>query len=521
MLRWFRRRWRRWLPVGCLAAVVLINAVVRGKAGPEGVDDKARAAGLKHQVMGVASPLAANVGFRKSLQAYSENGPGSPNSVDRIKSPMRSDGRSSQSNPALGHGSPPSEHGRQRQQEPRFKIFVYDLPPRFNTNLSACAETNSDGCYKFDNFGMGPELRRHDHLTYRNTHQLSTEIIIHEKMLRSRYRTLDAVKADAFYVPFYAALACTCKMNADMDMTELYADLWRSLESASPYFGSSGPPRRPHFMALGKIEREFWTSNCPLLRDTERTGGITFIGVEEEVNEELRKYFKRTNKRMIVAPYPSYGHFDSSYTQSLGDYSRAAFPSDIEKTTRDVRIFMAVGSRKGHDVRVILKRQMTGTSRRYATFTASSGKQRRYAVWYSTPECRRDMQLPIVDWMRHSVFCLQPPGDSLTRKSFYDAVMAGCIPVTFKPKKRSASVTYPFQDQLDYTRFTVNIPLDDVLSGSVRVMDRLRIIPESRIADMQRRLADAAPKLQYSHPPTSEDGDAFTKIMEQMQRIAA
>ncbi|XP_038076413.1 probable xyloglucan galactosyltransferase GT15 [Patiria miniata] len=524
MLRWLRRRWRRWLPVGCLAAVVIINLLASGGAGSEGARDEGGDAGLKQPVIGDVSPLAANMGFRKRLQAYPEkDSPGSPNSLESVKNSAGPDGQRSLPDPVIGHHGSPSQHGQQGNQEtpPRFKIFVYDLPLRFNTNLTSCSQAHSDGCYKFDHFGMGPELRRHDYLSYRDTHQLSSEIIIHEKMLRSRHRTLDAEKADAFYVPFYAALACTCKVNSEMDISELYEDLWRYLRSTSPYFGSSGAPRRPHLMALGKIEREFWTSNCPLLRDTERTGGITFIGVEEEVNEELRKYFKRTNKRMVVAPYPSYGHFDSSYTSSLGVQNQAGFPSDIRKTTRDVRMFMAVGSRKGHDVRVILKRHMTGTSQRYATFTASSSKQRRYAVWYSTPECRRDMQLPVVDWMRHSVFCLQPPGDSLTRKSFYDAVMAGCIPVTFRPKKRSASVTYPFQDRLDYTRFTVNIPLDDVLSGAVRVVDRLRIIPESRIADMQRRLAEAAPKLQYSYPPTSEDGDAFSMIVEEMLRIAA
>ncbi|XP_033626260.1 probable xyloglucan galactosyltransferase GT15 [Asterias rubens] len=514
MLRWLRRRWRRCLPLVFFAAIVVLS--LRNDMSPSSGDsnDPDTVAGSpKQQTAGqlVVPHKAANKGFRKSLQVLPEKD---------TKSSLGEEFLPKQQHPEPVNSR--SQNGRNaHHQEPRFKIFVYDLPSRFNTNLTSCVHTHSDGCYKLDNFGMGPELRRHDHLSYRDTHRLSTEVIIHEKMLKSRHRTLDAEKADAFYVPFYAALACNCRKNIDGNLPGLYDELWRYLASVTPYFGRSGPPRRPHFMTLGKIEREFWASSCPLLRNSDRTSGITFLTVEQEVNEELRKYFKRMDAKMIVVPYPSYGHFDSSYTNSLGVEKPASFPSDVKQTTRDVRMFMAVGSRKGHDVRVILKRYMTGTSQRYATFTASSSKQRRNAVWYSTPECRKDMQLPIIDWMRHAVFCLQPPGESLTRKSFYDSVMAGCIPVTFKPKKRSASVVYPFQDSLDYSRFSMNIPLDEVLSGAVRVPDRLRIIPDSRITYMQRQLAEAAPKLQYSYPPTSEDGDAFSMIVEEMRRVAA
>lgn len=34
---------------------------------------------------------------------------------------------------------------------------------------------------------------------------------------------------------------------------------------------------------------------------------------------------------------------------------------------------------------------------------------------------------------RSSIFCLQPPGDMPTRKSLFDAILSGCIPVLFHP----------------------------------------------------------------------------------------
>ncbi|XWS09224.1 hypothetical protein CRYUN_Cryun40dG0067200 [Craigia yunnanensis] len=36
-----------------------------------------------------------------------------------------------------------------------------------------------------------------------------------------------------------------------------------------------------------------------------------------------------------------------------------------------------------------------------------------------------------------SIFCLQPLGDSYTRRSIFDSILAGCIPVLFHPDPRS------------------------------------------------------------------------------------
>ena len=408
---------------------------------------------------------------------------------------------------------------RQRpQQKPSFKIFVYELPERFNSNLTHCVQ-QVDPCYELDNSGMGPVLRQSDHITYRNTHPHSLEVILHHKLLQSEYRTLQPEEADVFYIPFYPAMACACKTYERINLKELHTDLWNYL-ATMPYFSKAGRPLRPHFMALGTIERYHWSSNCPLLRDADRTNGIIFIGIEREPNNDIRKYFHRENKPIIIAPYPSFGHFDSTYTKSLfEDNKRAVFPEDVSQTTRDVRIFMAASSRKAHDIRVILKRQMNGTSERYSTFSLTASKEQKTAVWFNTPKCRPNIQLPIIDWMRHAIFCLQPPGDSSTRKSFYDAIMAGCIPVTFKPRK--GVVKYPFQEELDYGRFTFNIPLDDVLSGNVRVIDRLKEIPNYRIKELQKRLIQVAPHLQYSYPPVAYDSDAVSMIINEMKKIAA
>ncbi|KAL6641034.1 hypothetical protein ACP70R_019215 [Stipagrostis hirtigluma subsp. patula] len=41
---------------------------------------------------------------------------------------------------------------------------------------------------------------------------------------------------------------------------------------------------------------------------------------------------------------------------------------------------------------------------------------------------------PIMRLLESAEFCVQPSGDSSTRKSTFDAILAGCIPVFFHPK---------------------------------------------------------------------------------------
>jgi hypothetical protein len=59
--------------------------------------------------------------------------------------------------------------------------------------------------------------------------------------------------------------------------------------------------------------------------------------------------------------------------------------------------------------------------------------------------------------MHQSQFCLQPPGDSPTRRSFFDAMLAGCIPVIFS--KEAAWSQYFHHLPNDGASYSVYIPV--------------------------------------------------------------
>ncbi|KAJ8309701.1 hypothetical protein KUTeg_011566 [Tegillarca granosa] len=78
-----------------------------------------------------------------------------------------------------------------------FKFYIYDLHPKFNTDLVKAIKENKmlNQCFELDSNGMGPELFKYGdqkQLSIRNTHQFSLEVIIHNKLKLSPYRTMKA-----------------------------------------------------------------------------------------------------------------------------------------------------------------------------------------------------------------------------------------------------------------------------------------------------------------------------------------
>jgi hypothetical protein len=79
-------------------------------------------------------------------------------------------------------------------------------------------------------------------------------------------------------------------------------------------------------------------------------------------------------------------------------------------------------------------------------------------------------------------FCLQPRGDSFMRRSLFDCMVAGAVPVLFW--RRSAYIQYnwflPVDDGKD-REWSVFIDRDELRAGNVTVRRVLAAIPEARV----------------------------------------
>jgi hypothetical protein len=100
---------------------------------------------------------------------------------------------------------------------------------------------------------------------------------------------------------------------------------------------------------------------------------------------------------------------------------------------------------------------------------------------------------------RQSTFCLAPPGDSLTRKSLFDSIMAGCIPVI----NAKATITQYFWHipPEDVDLVSVYIPRQAISDKGLNFLSFLKNISSDKVRKMQQRLREIAPSIQYSVVP--------------------
>ncbi|XP_041353002.1 probable xyloglucan galactosyltransferase GT17 [Gigantopelta aegis] len=169
---------------------------------------------------------------------------------------------------------------------------------------------------------MGKLLYRHDQISVHNTNQFSLDVILHHQFARSRHRTNDPSEADVFYVPAYMGSMLFCSnYNNNLNKTsEMITRLFRHLNTF-PYFAQE----KPHVTSLAKIERE--QNDIVLAHPGWKK--LTYMTIEK-ANKKIRDAFHMQLQHVIVAPYPSYIHFNSTtatntYAEVLCTHDRNIF----------------------------------------------------------------------------------------------------------------------------------------------------------------------------------------------------
>ncbi|KAJ0970388.1 hypothetical protein J5N97_023265 [Dioscorea zingiberensis] len=104
----------------------------------------------------------------------------------------------------------------------------------------------------------------------------------------------------------------------------------------------------------------------------------------------------------------------------------------------------------------------------------------------------------IMQMFQSSLFCLQPQGDSYTRRSAFDSMLAGCIPVFFHPG--SAYTQYTWHLPKNYSRYSVFIPEDDIRKKNVSIEVRLKQISPDTVKTMREVVINLIPRLIYADP---------------------
>ena len=395
-----------------------------------------------------------------------------------------------------------------------FRIYVYNLSA-YNQAVETCyASDMTAPCFRVNyDDGFGPIVTPKNlsvGIRIRRTCQGALFVMFHKWLSQSRYVTDNPLEADAFYLPVFFMLGGEsgyCYQRYSRQFTGPYLKL---LEYCKDDIN-----KKKHFVTTG------W----PEIYPPQPVPWKNVVNIVVEQNDVRRPKY---SSEWIVAPYPSDGHFTK--TQG-GEYVKTLF-----QHTRNIFILFVGRTRQGHaktgphTIRNHVMGQIkTHTDKSYTKFMARTKIEKiektekrekiekiemiENPVQYSPKDCvKPPYDEHTTEWMRHSVFCLQPPGDSNSRKSFYDSVVSGCIPVLFE-LSYVKHVTYPFERYVDYSKFTVTVPMNKTIEETLReYRDNAALVRE-----LQENLRHIMQYLQYNDPSAYDVGDdAFTLLVKEM-----
>ncbi|GMH28875.1 hypothetical protein Nepgr_030718 [Nepenthes gracilis] len=373
-------------------------------------------------------------------------------------------------------------------------IYVYELPPKFNKDLiNQCNEMLPwiDFCKFFANKAFGEPVATLGSGWY-NTHQYSLEPIFHSRALKHPCRVHNADEAKLFYVPFYGGLDILrwhFKNNvSDHVKDKLSFELIEWLRLQKSWTRKSG---LDHVFVLGKITWDF--------RRKEQTSWGTRLLEHEEMQNPMKLLIERQPWHLneVAIPHPTFFHPRS-------DSETAAWQNKIMQAHRKSLISFAGAARPQatDSIRSILIQQCNSTQK--CTFL----------------DCKKSVcsnPAAIVELFSGSEFCLQPPGDSPTRKSVFDSLVSGCIPVLFDPF--TAYYQYAWHLPADSRKYSVFIDQEEVRRRKAAVAERLMRISLKEREEMRRFIVyDLLPGLIYSDPDAKLERfeDAFTITMNNL-----
>jgi hypothetical protein len=373
-------------------------------------------------------------------------------------------------------------------------IYMHDLPPRFNADIihNDCRNTEGhwgDICASLSNGGLGRPLA-HDGTDdggvitggagWYGTHQFALDAIFHNRMKQYECLTNHSGVASAVFVPFYAGFDFARYHwgfdNATRDAASV--DLTRWL-MARPQWQRMGG--RDHFLVAGRTGWDFrrisnlgadWGNDLLVLPGARNMSVLV-----------LESTLKRGTDFSV--PYPTYFHPRSDadvlrWQDRVRGQRRTWLMAFVGAPRPDVQMSIRV---RDH---VIAQCKASGACAMLSCARTPSSTQ-----------CHTPAN--IMRLFQKATFCLQPPGDSPTRRSVFDSMVAGCIPVFFHTG--SAYKQYPWHlPKDDHLKFSVFIPTADVRRRNVSIEAVLRKIPPATVERMRKEVIRLIPTLLYADP---------------------
>ncbi|CAL1375358.1 unnamed protein product [Linum trigynum] len=337
------------------------------------------------------------------------------------------------------HRSWSSEHTGLTSSCTGRRVYVYDLPTKFNKDLliGQCG----DKC--FDNGGLGKPIEKLGKGWY-DTHHNFLEPIFHSRVLNHQCRVHNEDEAMLFYVPYYGGLWHL--KNVSRDTLDL--DLIKWLESKKSWSHNFG---KDHVFVLG-------------------LGTTRFLHLAQMKNPtKLLIERELWDVNQIGIPSPTYFHPHSD--DDILSLQLQAMRSPRRSLVSLIGSTWSNQSSYSNNIISMLIKQCVGLPTELCKFLdCGSG------------ECNRPEL--VIELFMESEFCLHPPGDRFTRKWLFDSLVSGCIPVLFSPF--TAYYQYPWHLPEEDEKYSVFLDQEEVMQQRVNVVERVMRTSSRHREDMRR-----------------------------------
>ncbi|KAH7685831.1 Exostosin-like protein [Dioscorea alata] len=370
---------------------------------------------------------------------------------------------------------PPPPTSQCPQDMPKF--YIYNLPSNFNDHLlHHCDSLNiyTNMCPYVSNEGLGRQLSGKSSSWF-VTHQFLAEMVFHARALRHPCRTLDPTSANLFHVPFYAGLYASSHFRtANLTLRDELAVTFSDYLTRQPHWHRHHG--RDHFIVIGRTAWDFMRND-----DSTADFGANRLLLLPEIKNMTVLTVERqpwAGRNQYGIPYPSYFH-------PRNRSELTSWQELVRKSNRTHLFSFVGGSRPASNQMAAVRGEILkqcNASAQCLQVECEAGSSRCYE-----PD-------RVLNVMMKAEFCLQPPGDSFTRRSVFDSILAGCVPVFF-----SEHTAYT-----QYKWYMPNRTQDwSVFLGSdqwIRIEEELGKIPKIQIQQMRIQIIDLIPSMTYAHP---------------------
>uniref|UniRef100_A0A803PKR2 Exostosin GT47 domain-containing protein n=1 Tax=Cannabis sativa TaxID=3483 RepID=A0A803PKR2_CANSA len=318
--------------------------------------------------------------------------------------------------------------------------------------LASCDNLNpwSSRCDALSNQGFGQRATALSGLVPENlvpawywTDQFVSEVIFHNRIMNHKCRVMEPESATAFYIPFYVGLA------------------------VGKYLWSNTSTARTVITIARRSKDKDWGSSCIYLPGMRN---ITRLLIERNPWD----YFD------IGVPYPTGFHPRS-------DSDVVEWQSFVRNRNRNT-LFSFAGATRGairNDFRGLLLSHCRNESDACRVVNCAGSR------------CSNGTSA-ILEGFLDSDFCLQPRGDSFTRRSIFDCMVAGSIPVFFW--KRTAYFQYEWFLPSEPGSYSVYIDRNAVKNGTASVRQVLEKYSKEEVSKMREKVIEFIPKFLYAEP---------------------